>query len=668
MITPFASLAIALNKSASHAGPTDAVILSPFAQLEKSAGFWSDIGDNVWNKTIKPLGQSLSSIGHGFGNAIGGARYALQNGAAAIPKAISGAFNGGLSGMMRPGGFSPLGAVSGAVSGAWSNSADARAAMNAGRTQMLNGFGQMQNGAVNTLNNWSNMPQGVGDGLYAGTKQWGGEMARSLGIMPPPPAAPQMTAQTPTPSTLGAAGPTGPMGGPGQPAPTSQPAPYAPQAPQAAPDWAAKFRQQTGSQFNPASRMDAYNMAALQNGAQTLNANQWRRQGTPSMYKGASVTPFAAAGIRKEAADFTGILAKLLRSGAGALGRSAEKARNLQMPKPPDIPIRVAGPYGSSMPSVGPDPSKLAGKWREALKNKFSAAAGKVDATGGKTRAAVNAGANTAAGAGLVAAGHSSGKNSGIDEGLSRGLDKGMEVGVDATAASDQDPGLVGRIIDVFAGRSKGVDPAALKSSLAAGKSTILSKMKSEPTKSAGASLEKSADLMGLLSKGLKTVGKGFSHSAMGARSAARAATKGQPIAAGAVQAALPGAKRMAIGKSLLSAGNRVGRTTGGLRTAVNAGVPLAAGAGLYGMGNSQGRSTGLEDGRSQGFDTGADYGIQAALSSARASAPSDPGILGRIKQVFTGLPEQGPGIDPASIQSMLAENKQSILSRLRAA
>lgn len=59
--------------------------------------------------------------------------------------------------------------------------------------------------------------------------------------------------------------------------PTGPSAPVANPAPQAdTTDWAAKFKQDTGTAFNPKSRMDIENMRRLKAQQQTMNHKQWR--------------------------------------------------------------------------------------------------------------------------------------------------------------------------------------------------------------------------------------------------------------------------------------------------------------------------------------------------------------------------------------------------------
>jgi hypothetical protein len=98
-------------------------------------------------------------------------------------------------------------------------------------------------------------------------------------------------------------------------------------------------------------------------------------------------------------------------------------------------------------------------------------------------------------------------------------------------------------------------------------------------------------------------------------------------------------------------------------REGLSPGVKLGLGAGaggvaLYGS-NRMGRNSGLTEGLDKGYNTGVDYGIQAALQNA----PQDPGILGRILNVFRG---QGEQPSAAALQAMLEQNKASILARLR--
>jgi hypothetical protein len=95
------------------------------------------------------------------------------------------------------------------------------------------------------------------------------------------------------------------------------------------------------------------------------------------------------------------------------------------------------------------------------------------------------------------------------------------------------------------------------------------------------------------------------------------------------------------------------------LQKGINIGVPVVGGgAALYGS-NRMGRSSGLDEGLSKGYNTGVDYGIQAA----QQNAPQDPGVLGRIMNVFRG---QGEQPSAAALQAMLDQNKASILARLR--
>lgn len=154
-------------------------------------------------------------------------------------------------------------------------------------------------------------------------------------------------------------------------------------------------------------------------------------------------------------------------------------------------------------------------------------------------------------------------------------------------------------------------------------------------------------------------------------RRAVSVAKRGQPAASAAtrragpeikltmlpnpVAKALPGtAKASPEAREILNKIEREGFSPAVKNTALGVG-----GAGLLYGSNRIGHSSGLDEGTSKGFDTGVDYGIQAA----QQNAPQDPGILGRILNVFRG---QGEQPSAASLQAMLDHNKASILARLR--
>ena len=119
------------------------------------------------------------------------------------------------------------------------------------------------------------------------------------------------------------------------------------------------------------------------------------------------------------------------------------------------------------------------------------------------------------------------------------------------------------------------------------------------------------------------------------------------------------GEGRLAAGAKLNGWAKSMNKIPDGARRAIDWGVPLVGGgAALYGS-NRMGRSSGLDEGTSKGFDAGSAYGIQAALQNA----PQDPGILGRIMNVFRG---QGEQPSPALLHALLEQNKSEILGRLR--
>ena len=143
------------------------------------------------------------------------------------------------------------------------------------------------------------------------------------------------------------------------------------------------------------------------------------------------------------------------------------------------------------------------------------------------------------------------------------------------------------------------------------------------------AAFEKEAGAVGLIGKGIKGLG-GF----------VSKATKSK--------APLDWSKRF---------GHAMAKSPG-LRKGINIGVPGAAGAGaLYGS-NRLGHGAGMEEGAGLGYDLGSQYGLQAAM----ANMPQDPGILGRILNVFRGQ-EAGP--DPNQLAALLAGNRQNAIQTL---
>jgi len=583
--------------------------LSPFARLDdlvKTAGFWGDVGDGMWNSAVKPIGQALGNVAsgvqgaaRGVSNAVSGAAGMAGNTLARPFRAIGGMAQGALDGVGKSytqnGGHVNLGDIGqGAMSGMRNanNQTNADIARNYG--QATGGVGQFTNGVGLAGGGfgqaaWGSLPavmagravMGAGSGAATGLRnRYGGQpQPPAQGPTGAPPPMPQgggmrLNASTslgpPAPSFAPPPMPNGmykgaaltpfaamsqlvkqavgmfapawtttgiedmgsgmqqasrmPLSSPITPAmhqfatapmtPTDTPtAPTAtPTAPVAAPDetdWNARFREETNSAFNPNSRQDVQNMAALKargsaykpTGMATVNTAQFRRGMRPGsmLAKRGSVSPFAALELEKSA------LTGLLQSGVKALGKAVLK-------------------HGKG-------------------------------AAKGATTAANNAAANATRAQAAV---------------------KGTRGNHRLTAQA------FARNLAADAKAAKGV-----------------------------------------------------------------AATAGQ--------------NRMDAGTYLTGAAKDMSRISPNVRRGIDIGVPaVGGGAALYGS-NRMGHSSGLDEGLDQGFDTGAAYGIQAA----QQNAPTDPGVLGRIMSVFTGQ-EAGP--QPAALQALLDSNKSQILKQIRGA
>jgi len=117
------------------------------------------------------------------------------------------------------------------------------------------------------------------------------------------------------------------------------------------------------------------------------------------------------------------------------------------------------------------------------------------------------------------------------------------------------------------------------------------------------------------------------------------------------------GNKRQGLADAMGNVGLKI-QSSPGLSKTLDYGVPAVAGGGaLYGS-NRLGHSSGREQGVGEGYDVGSEVGMQAALNSQ----PGDPGVIGRILNVFRGQ-QQGP--DAGAIQNLLEQSKGNILQTI---
>ena len=80
-------------------------------------------------------------------------------------------------------------------------------------------------------------------------------------------------------------------------------------------------------------------------------------------------------------------------------------------------------------------------------------------------------------------------------------------------------------------------------------------------------------------------------------------------------------------------------------------------GGGLYGS-NRLGHRSGRHQGVGEGYDAGSEYGMQTAL----ASMPQDPGIIGRLLNVFRG---QQSGPDATALRGLLDQSKADVIGTI---
>lgn len=490
--------------------------IPPFAHLDaltKTAGFWGDMGDSVWNSTMKPIGNAVGQARQGLGQIGNGVSEAVGNTMAAPGRALGGAIQGAANSLRQqvgqPGDVN-LGAVGqGMMDSGWNAGRQALGAAGAGAAKARQGAGNVLGGIGSAA--WGTNPvvmgtraaQGLGHGLVQGVQNFansarngmapqpggspqlqGGGMqlnaSTSLGppapsFMPPPSGNPQQQAAAPGMSPVGSQGaaPRMPMGQQGP-------------AGAGGTDWRARFRKDTGTDFNERSPMDQRNMENLQNAQPTMNLQQWQGAGRPrskGMYKGAALTAFAACGMTKEAmTGLSAMVSKALTSGAKGLASSAGKAKRAVGKE------AYKAVTGGVHPRAKPDIAAARQLTQEAMAgigNNRMAAAGKLKgaekALAGSPNAqkAINYGIPAVGGGAALYGSNRLGHSSGLDEGLDKGFDTGATYGIQAAQQNaPKDPGVLGRIMSVFSGQEAGPQPAALQALLDSNKAQILQQLR----------------------------------------------------------------------------------------------------------------------------------------------------------------------------------------------
>jgi hypothetical protein len=102
-------------------------------------------------------------------------------------------------------------------------------------------------------------------------------------------------------------------------------------------------------------------------------------------------------------------------------------------------------------------------------------------------------------------------------------------------------------------------------------------------------------------------------------------------------------------GKALLGASSKIDDTPW-LKNTINTAGVTGLGAGAYGIGSGRGERRGIGKGLTEGIGIG----------SAHAYQP-DPGVLGRLGQLFTGTPQA----DMSALNAWLNENKDEVIKKI---
>jgi hypothetical protein len=109
------------------------------------------------------------------------------------------------------------------------------------------------------------------------------------------------------------------------------------------------------------------------------------------------------------------------------------------------------------------------------------------------------------------------------------------------------------------------------------------------------------------------------------------------------------GDKSLAAGRGMQSASKKIDDTPW-LKNTINATGLAAGGAGAYGLGSGRGERRGIGKGLTEGITIGARHAYQP-----------DPGVLGRLGQLFTGTPQA----DMSALDAWLNENKDEVNKKI---
>lgn len=382
-------------------------------------GAWNGARDNFVNPVINAGKQTVS----GIGSAASGVGNQALDTVKALPKAIAGGFNG-LSDGASKGGLG--GAVQGAIDGVWNSGAATGESMRANGAQVAGGLSQAADG-VTSLGSLGALGPTAALAAHAYKGGIGGGSAAQppAAANPTPPAAPSaaIPPRVGPPAPLPQVGPPAPPPAVGPPAPpsiatttgiSSAPPKAIPVPGNPMNDAIARFRSAHGTAYDPHSPMD-------------------RRKLQQMMPKSA-----AWAALEKRAGLPGGALVeKGLAAGAGLFGKARAAVNGLRK-----APAGLAEEFKPGLRRMGP-------------------AADAALTIGG------------IGGAGVI--GHHFGSESGRSQGVAEGVDAGIQRGVQAaTAAQPGDPGVLGRLMDVFRGAQQGPDAPAVLRNLQGDKDNLI--------------------------------------------------------------------------------------------------------------------------------------------------------------------------------------------------
>lgn len=370
------------------------------------------VSEFVGNSVSRPstAGIGLRSVGSAIGAGLSG------GGLRGAADAMDSTWNAGKAQQAQ---------VQGAADAGWNKMVNNGGATNPNDPEMGNRIAQGLRGVGSVVNPLPAVGAAFGAlGSQAGAAQ--ATSAPTVGVTPPV-AAPAPAAVAPPPA-----------------------APVQPAAP--TPGQLQQFQGGTATPYNAQSPLDKAKMQGLMGGQQNWSDNAWARgQMGKSGSAFAMLEKGAAGGLAGAAIKgLKGLGSKLYSSGRAAGSAARNAAKSPQVDDAGQALLNLDGPNPASA-------YLTSGRHRRRAGVRLGGAADAIEGSAGAQKAINYGGGGLLAGGALLGSnrlGHASGTTEGRASGVAEGFDNGTQVGMASAQSAMQDPGIMGRIADVFTGAS----------------------------------------------------------------------------------------------------------------------------------------------------------------------------------------------------------------------